>query len=134
MFVTKKMSFSAAHRLFNPKLSEEENREIYGKCSNPHGHGHYYTLEITIKGKIDERTGMIINIDELEDVAKKEIIDKVDHQNLNLDVDFLKDTIPTMENLAKKFWEILKDKIPKGELYKIKIYESGNNYVIYKGD
>lgn len=134
MFVTKKLNFSAAHRLFNPKLSEEENREIYGKCSNPHGHGHYYTLEITIKGEIDERTGMIINIDDLEDVAKKEIIDKVDHKNLNLDVDFLQDIIPTMENLAKKFWDILKDKIPKGELCKIKIYESGNNYVVYKGD
>lgn len=134
MLVTKKLNFSAAHRLFNPKLSEKENWEIYGKCSNPHGHGHYYTVEITIKGEIDEKTGMVINIDELEDVVKREIIDKVDHKNLNLDVDFLKDTIPTMENLAKIFWGILKDKIPKGELYKIKIYESGSNFVVYRGD
>ena len=134
MLVTKKMSFSAAHRLFNPNLSEEENRKIYGKCSNPHGHGHFYTLEITVKGNVDKKTGMLINVDVLKDLINREIIDKVDHKNLNLDVEFLKDIIPTMENLAQKFWEILKKKLPEGELFEIKIHESDDNFVIYRGD
>jgi 6-pyruvoyltetrahydropterin/6-carboxytetrahydropterin synthase len=134
MLVTKKMNFSAAHRLFNPRLDENENREIYGKCSNPHGHGHYYTLEITVKGEIDPKTGMVINVDTLEKVVCREIIDKVDHKNLNLDVDFLKDTIPTMENLVHTFWNILKDKIPEGELFEIKLHESDKNFVVYRGE
>ena len=133
MLVTKKLNFSAAHRLFNPKLDENENREIYGKCSNLHGHGHYYTLEITVKGTIDPKTGMVINVDTLKNVVNEEIIDKVDHKNLNFDVDFLKDTIPTMENLVQVFWDILKDKIPEGELFEIRLHESDENFVVYRG-
>ncbi len=94
------MTFCSGHRLFNPKFSDEKNREIFGDCANPNGHGHNYVLEVTVSGEIDHETGMIINLKELKRIIETEIISKVDHKNLNMDVDFMQGIIPTTENFA----------------------------------
>ncbi len=133
LLVTKRLHFSASHRLHNPKLSDGENREIYGKCNNPHGHGHNYLLEVTVAGKENPKTGMVIDLKQLKEIIQKALIDKVDHAHLNFDVPFLKGKIPTTEILAKEFWKLLQKEIRPGKLYEIKIYESQNNKVIYRG-
>lgn len=134
LLVTKRLSFSSAHRLFNPELNDDENLEIFGKCSYKGGHGHNYYLEVTVSGEIDSETGMIIDIKKLKGIIEKEIIDKLDHRNLNTDVDFLKNTIPTVENIAMNIWEILKNKIDRGKLYEIKLYETEDNVAVYRED
>ncbi len=133
LYLTKKLSFSAAHRLFNPSFTFERNEEVYDKCNNPNGHGHNYILEVTVRGEPDADTGYVIDLKKLKQLINKEIIEKVDHRNLNLDVDFLKDVIPTVENLAVAFWKILKDKLPSGELHKIKLWETENSFIEYFG-
>ena len=133
IFITRKIEFSAGHRLFNPDFSDEKNEATFGLCNNPNGHGHNYVLEVTLSGEVCEDTGMVFDLKELKKLTQREIIDKVDHKNLNVDVDYLKGIIPTAENLAIKFWEILEPKITKGQLYEIKLYESERNYVTYKG-
>ena len=133
IFITRKHEFCASHRLFNPTFSDEKNKSTFGLCNNPNGHGHNYVLEVTLSGEVSDDTGMVFDLKELKKLTHQEIIDKVDHKNLNVDVDFLKDIIPTAENLAIKFWEILEPKITKGQLYEIKLYESERNYVVYKG-
>ena len=133
IFITRKHEFCASHRLFNPTFSDEKNESTFGLCNNPNGHGHNYVLEVTLSGEVSDDTGMVFDLKELKKLTHQEIIDKVDHKNLNVDVDFLKDIIPTAENLAIKFWEILEPKITKGQLYEIKLYESARNYVVYKG-
>ena len=133
IFITRKHEFCASHRLFNPTFSDEKNESTFGLCNNPNGHGHNYVLEVTLSGEVRDDTGMVFDLKELKKLTHQEIINKVDHKNLNVDVDFLKDIIPTAENLAIKFWEILEPKIIKGQLYEIKLYESARNYVVYKG-
>ncbi|MGR3178101.1 MAG: 6-carboxytetrahydropterin synthase [Candidatus Anammoxibacter sp.] len=133
LFITKRLTFSSAHRLFNPELSEEENSKIFGKCSFQGGHGHNYTLEVGICGEVDSKTGMIIDIKELKGIVEREIISKLDHKNLNTDVGFLKDIIPTVENIAVKIWEILVGKIKRGKLYEIKLFETKDNVATYRG-
>jgi 6-pyruvoyltetrahydropterin/6-carboxytetrahydropterin synthase len=133
LLVTKRLHFSASHRLHNPKLSDAQNREIYGKCNNPHGHGHNYLLEVTVAGKENPKTGMVIDLKELKEIIQKRVIDQVDHAHLNFDVPFLKGKIPTTEVLAKEFWKLLQKEIRSGKLYEIKIDESHNNTVVYRG-
>jgi 6-pyruvoyltetrahydropterin/6-carboxytetrahydropterin synthase len=128
------MVFSASHRLFNPVLSDEENFELFDKCSNPNGHGHNYTIEVTVVGDVQEKTGYVIDMKKLKHLIKKEIIDKVDHTNLNMDVDFLLGVNPTVENLVLSFWKMLENKIPNGRLYKIRLYETESSYVDYFGN
>lgn len=134
VYLTRKVNFSAAHRLFNPDFTDEENERIYDKCNNPNWHGHNYTLEVTIKGEINPRTGYVTDLKNLKKIINDEIINKVDHKNLNLDVDFLQGVIPTLENLVVAFWNILKPKIIEGELFKIKLYETENNFIEYFGE
>ena len=134
IFITRKHHFSASHRLYNPSFSSEQNEATFGLCNNPNGHGHNYVLEVTLSGEVCNDTGMVFDLKALKKLTKQEILNKVDHKNLNVDVDFLKDVIPTAENLAIKFWEILEPKITKGKLHKIKLYESERNYVVYKGN
>lgn len=134
LYLTRKFSFSAAHRLFNPIFSDEKNEKIYDKCNNPNWHGHNYVLEVTIKGKVDPRTGYVIDLKNLKKIINDEIINKVDHKNLNLDVDFLQGVIPTLENLVVAFWNVLKPKITDGELFKIKLYETEYNCIEYFGE
>ena len=133
IFITRKHEFCASHRLFNPTFSDEKNESTFGLCNNPNGHGHNYVLEVTLSGEVSDDTGMVFDLKELKKLTHQEIVNKVDHKNLNVDVDFLKDIIPTAENLAIKFWEILEPKVTKGQLYEIKLYESERNYVVYKG-
>lgn len=131
-YVTRRETFSAAHRLFNPEFSEEENKRIYGKCSNPNWHGHNYTLEVVIAGEVDNSTGYVIDLKKLKEIIIENIIVKVDHKNLNIETDFMKGIIPTAENIAAAIWRQLVNKIPSGKLYSVKIYETENNYFEYR--
>ncbi|GBD89715.1 6-carboxy-5,6,7,8-tetrahydropterin synthase [bacterium BMS3Abin04] len=133
IYVTRREVFSASHRLYNERWSDEKNEEVFGKCNNLYGHGHNYVLEITVAGNIDPETGYVIDTKLLKWIIRKNIIEKVDHKHLNLDVDFMKGIIPTAENIAVAFWNQIINKIPSGKLYSIKLYETENNYFEYKG-
>jgi 6-pyruvoyltetrahydropterin/6-carboxytetrahydropterin synthase len=134
VYITRRETFAAAHRLFKPELSDEENFKMFGKCSNPNWHGHNYTLEVTVAGETSPDTGFVLDIKQLKEIIKKYVIDKVDHKNLNLDTDFMKGLIPTSENITTAIWNELDDKIPGGKLYSVKLYETENNYFEYKGE
>ncbi len=134
IYITRKLEFCASHRLFNPEYSDEKNAQIFGMCNNPNGHGHNYVMEVTVRGEVHPETGMVLDLKALKKLVNEEIILKVDHKNLNVDVPFLKDIIPTAENLAIQFWEVLKPKLEGGELHEIKLYESERNFVIYRGN
>lgn len=134
IYVTRRETFSASHRLHNPKLSDEENIKIFGKCNNANGHGHNYILEVIVAGEINPDTGYLIDLKVLKEIIIENVIRKVDHKNLNMDVDFLKDVIPSAENIAVGIWKQLVDKLHAGKLYSVKLYETENNYVEYKGE
>ena len=134
MYITRRETFSAAHRLFKPGLSDKENLKLFGKCSNPNWHGHNYTLEVIVAGEVDPETGFVMDIKELKEIIRDNIISKVDHKNLNLDTDFMKGKIPTSENIVISIWNELVDKITKGKLYSVKLYETENNYFEYRGE
>ncbi len=134
LYVTKAVEFSAAHRLFNPEKSNESNESVYDKCNNFYGHGHNYRVEVTVVGKPAPDTGYVIDLKRLKEIIVQEIINKCDHKHLNFDVDFLKGIIPTMENLSIVFWNILENKLPKGKLHRIRIYETQNSFVDYYGE
>ena len=134
VYVTRKAHFCASHRLFNPAWSDEKNARVFGKCNNPNGHGHNYDLEVTVAGNPPADTGMVIDLKELAAIVDREVVDLVDHKHLNLDVDFMQGVIPTAENMAVAFWKILAPKINGGRLYSIKLYESANNLVEYRGE
>lgn len=134
VYITRKEHFSASHRLYNPSWSDEKNAEVFGKCNNPHGHGHNYDIEVTVAGEPPAETGMVMDLKRLSDIIQAEIVDKVDHKHMNLDVDFLQGMIPTAENMARAFWKILEAKIDEGKLVSIKLYESENNFVEYRGE
>jgi 6-pyruvoyltetrahydropterin/6-carboxytetrahydropterin synthase len=134
VYVTRRAQFSASHRLYNPAFSDEENDRIYDKCNNPSGHGHNYDLEVTIAGEPDPDTGMVIDLKILKKIMNEYVIEKLDHKHLNSDVDFMRGVIPTAENIAKKIWQVLEPNIPAGKLYSIRLYETNNNFVDYKGE
>ena len=134
VYLTRRATFSAAHRLWSDQLSEKENYAIYDKCANAHGHGHNYVLEVTVRGEIDTRTGMVMNLTEMKDIINEQVIDWVDHKHLNYDVAWLEGIIPTAEMLAIKFWERLVHKFPPGLLYEVKLQETENNYAAYRGE
>lgn len=134
LYVTKCIEFSASHRLYNPVFSDEKNETVYDKCNNYYGHGHNYKLEITVAGIPDPETGYVIDLKKLKKLLNESLILKVDHKHLNFDVDFLKGVIPTVENLAVIFWQILTDKIPSGKLHRIRLYETENSFTEYLGE
>ncbi|MBS4033769.1 MAG: 6-carboxytetrahydropterin synthase [Ignavibacterium sp.] len=134
VYITRRETFAAAHRLFKPGLSDEENFKMFGKCSNPQWHGHNYTLEVVVSGNIDPETGFVMDLKELKKIIHKYVIDKVDHKNLNLDTDFMQGIIPTSENICIAIWNQLQDKITAGKLYTVKLYETENNYFEYRGE
>lgn len=115
-------------------LSDTDNERIYDKCNNRHGHGHNYVLEVTVRGIPDPMTGYVLDLKRLRDIIDEHIIEKVDHRHLNEDVDFLRGIIPTAENLAWAFWQVLEPLIPSGTLHSIRVYESENNFVEYRGE
>ncbi len=134
VYITRRETFAAAHRLFKPELTDEENFKKFGKCSNPNWHGHNYTLEVTVSGEINTDTGFVLDIKQLKELIREFVISKVDHKNLNLDTDFMSGLIPTSENITMAIWNQLHDKIPGGKLYSVKLYETENNYFEYKGE
>jgi len=134
VYLTRRETFAAAHRLFKPELSDKENYELFGKCSNPNWHGHNYTLEVTVIGEVDSETGFVLDIKKLKDIILENVISKVDHKNLNIDTDFMKGIIPTSENITIAIWNQLANIIPGGKLYSVKLYETENNYFEYKGE
>jgi 6-pyruvoyltetrahydropterin/6-carboxytetrahydropterin synthase len=131
--VTRRLKFNAAHRVHNPALSDEENSRIFGKCNNPHGHGHNYTLDVSVAGEINPETGYVFDLSSLKALVKREVVDVVDHHNLNIDVPFMRDVIPTAENMIVQIWKILEGKITSGHLVRIVLWETENNYVEYDG-
>ena len=133
--VCRKAHFNAAHRLFNKKWSDEKNFKVFGKCSNKNWHGHNFTIYVTVKGVPNPDTGFVINLKELSQIVKDEVIEPLDHKNLNLDVPFLKGMLASTENIVIQIWEIIKEPIEKagGELAKIKLVETENNFVEYFG-
>jgi len=131
--VTRRMRFNAAHRVHNPALSDAENSAIFGKCNNPNWHGHNYTLDVSVEGGVDAGTGYVCDLSKLKDIVEREIIDRVDHKNFNLDVAFMEGVIPTSENIVLAFWKILESKIRPGRLTRLVLWETENNYVEYTG-
>ncbi len=134
--ITRRETFNAAHRLYCHEWDDEKNLQVFGKCSNPQWHGHNYTLFVTVRGYIDDTTGFVLNMKDLSDIIKTRVIEKLDHKNINLEVDFMKGKIPSAENVAKAIWEQLKQPIREhgGELYRVKLIETENNYVEYFGE
>jgi 6-pyruvoyltetrahydropterin/6-carboxytetrahydropterin synthase len=126
VLVSRRESFNAAHQLLDPSLSEEENRRIFGKCVNLHGHN--YVLDVVVAGKIDHASGYVCDLKELSDVIREQIIRDVDHRNLNTDVPWLEGIIPTAENLALAFWERLKAELPGGQLRSVRVSETDKNW------
>jgi 6-pyruvoyltetrahydropterin/6-carboxytetrahydropterin synthase len=132
-FITRRLTFSAAHRLHSDKLSAEENRKIFGKCNQPNGHGHNYEVEVTVAGPIDAATGMVFNLTDLKDVMEDVIEHDIDHKNLNMDVPAFKTLNPTAENIAVVLWNLLEKRLKPGLLHEVKLIETENNFVSYRG-
>ena len=135
IYLTRRERFSAAHRMFRQDWTDEKNMEVFGKCSNPRWHGHNYELFVTIKGEISAETGFIMNVGRLKDIIRTRIINRIDHRNINLEVDFMKGKIATTENLAISIWEELKPFIEKegAKLHCVRICETENNSIEYYG-
>ena len=131
--VTRRLTFNAAQRVHNPELSDLENARLFGKCNTPNWHGHNYTLDVSVTGEIDPRTGYVVDLGRLRDVVEREVIDLVDHRNFNLDVAFMKDSIPTSENIIVAFWNILEPAVKPSSLTRLVLWETENNYAEYAG-
>lgn len=125
--ITKRMTFCAGHRMYKPELSDAENLRIFGECSSPGGHGHNYVLEVSVSGEVDPATGMIINLKELKQVIEREIVAKVDHKNLNIEVEFMRGLVPSTEAFAGKIFEILDRALGRNLLSRVVLWESENN-------
>jgi len=134
-YVTRKFHFSASHRVANPELSDDENFRLFGKCSNPNGHGHNYYLEVTVGGEVQKELGFVLDLRKLNDIVEENVVSKVDHKNLNVDVEFMKGINPTTENLAEQFWKQIERKIKNNncKLYSVKLFETDKNIVEYRG-
>jgi 6-pyruvoyltetrahydropterin/6-carboxytetrahydropterin synthase len=132
--VTRLLRFNAAHRVHNPALSDDENRSLFGKCNNPNWHGHNYTLEVSVRGPIDERTGYVIDLGGLRDIVEREVVNETDHRNFNIDVPYMAGTIPTTENIVVAMWRVLSPVVAPGTLVRLRLWETENNYVEYEGE
>jgi 6-pyruvoyltetrahydropterin/6-carboxytetrahydropterin synthase len=134
VYLTRRAVFSASHRLHSPALSDAENRQLFGKCNLANGHGHNYVLEVTVRGEVDPRTGMVMNLADLKSAISEAIEAEFDHRHLNIDCPSLKNINPTTENLVVVFWRKLENKLPKGMLYELRLHETENNVATYRGD
>jgi 6-pyruvoyltetrahydropterin/6-carboxytetrahydropterin synthase len=136
VYIIRREHFSAAHRLFLPENSDEENYRIFGKCSNPNWHGHNYVLFVTVKGEVDPKTGLTIHLRHVSRLIEEKILSKVDHRNLNLEVDFLKGKVPTSENVAIGIWNELEEELRNlgGILHCVRLEQSENNIIEYFGN
>ena len=137
VYVSRKEHFNAAHKLYNPNWSAEKNEEVFGPCANSNWHGHNFDMIVTVKGDPDPDTGFVIDLKQLSTLIRTLVIDKLDHKNLNLDVDFMQGKMASCENLVMEIWKILQPEIPQisktGMLHSIKLYETPRNFVEYFG-
>ncbi|XP_056153369.1 6-pyruvoyl tetrahydrobiopterin synthase isoform X2 [Lampris incognitus] len=133
-YITRVQSFSACHRLHSVKLSDEDNKRTFGKCNNPNGHGHNYKVEVTVRGSIDRTTGMVMNLTDLKKCIHEVIMIPLDHKHLDKDVPYFADVVSTTENLAVYIWDNMVKVLPPNLLYEVKIYETDNNIVVYRGE
>lgn len=136
IYITRRERFNAAHRLFREDYSDVRNLEVFGKCSNPNWHGHNYTLFVTVKGEVDPATGFLVNLKDLSEIINQFVIEKLDHRNINVEVDFMKGKLASTENLAIGIWNELKTPIDQlgAALFKVQLYETENNFVEYLGE
>lgn len=135
VYLTRSEHFNAAHKLYNPNWTPEKNDEVFGKCANQNWHGHNYELLVTVKGKPDPDTGFVFDVKRLSIIIKEHIIEKLDHRNLNVDVDFMEGQMCSTENLAIAIWQQLVPHLPVGvQLHAIKLYETPRIYVEYFGE
>ena len=135
IYLTRVEHFNAAHKLYNPEWDREKNEAVFGKCANENWHGHNYELFVTIKGEINNETGFLYDAKKLSILIKEQVLDKLDHKNLNVEVDFLKGKMCSTENLAKGIWQQLQTQLPPEiKLHCIKLYETPRIYVEYFGD
>jgi 6-pyruvoyltetrahydropterin/6-carboxytetrahydropterin synthase len=135
IYITRRERFNAAHKLYREEWTAEHNLEVFGKCSNPNWHGHNYELYITVKGEPDQLTGFVIDLKVLSRIIREKVIDKLDHRNINLDVDFMKDKIASTETLAVAIWEQIEPSVKSAGaiLHSVKLFETENNFVEYFG-
>ncbi|HVD61057.1 MAG TPA: 6-carboxytetrahydropterin synthase [Gemmatimonadaceae bacterium] len=131
--VTRRLRFNAAHRVYNPSFTDAENESTFGKCNNPNWHGHNYILDVSVEGAIDEKTGYVIDLSKVKELVTRELLSKVDHKNMNLDVPFMEGRIPTSENIIVEFWKILEPALAPAKLVRLVLWETENNYVEYTG-
>jgi 6-pyruvoyltetrahydropterin/6-carboxytetrahydropterin synthase len=135
VYLTRVEHFNAAHKLYNPSWSPEKNEEVFGKCANENWHGHNYELYVTVKGAPDPETGFVFDVKRLSNIIREHVIEKVDHRNLNVDVDFMKDKMCSTENLSIEIWKQLAPQLPSGiRLHCIKLYETPRIFVEYFGE
>ena len=132
--LTRRYSFAASHRLHVDALSPEENRATFGKCSNRQGHGHNYTLEVTVEGVIDPTSGFVVDLKQLKDIMEREVVSIYDHRHLNHEVPEFKTTVPTTENIAIAIWRRLEGKIPGAKLHRIRVYEMPDLFADFYGE
>ena len=134
ILLTRKAEFSSAHYYWNDQWSPEENERVFGKCANRNGHGHNYTLEVTVSGEVDATSGFVVDLKDLKDILEREVVSVYDHRHLNLEVPEFRTTIPTTENIAIAVWRRLEDKIPGAKLYRVRVYEMADLFAEYFGE
>lgn len=134
VYLTRKCEFSASHYYHNPAFSPEENQRVFGKCANLDGHGHNYTLEITVKGDVDRTTGFVVDLKQLKDILNDEVVEAMDHRHLNKEVAEFAAQIPTTENLAIAIWKRLDSKLKLAKLHRVRVYEMPDLFVDFYGE
>lgn len=132
--ISRRATFNASHRLHSHQLSEAENKTLFGKCNRVNGHGHNYVLEVTLRGDLDQKSGILFDLTKLKSIIDETVIQKVDHLHLNMDVKPFDTINPTAENMAIVFWDWLVKEIPAGLLFEVKLHETENNVAIYRGE
>lgn len=135
MLITRKAEFSASHRCYNPRLTEQENLDLYGESASSHGHGHNYSLEVTLEGEPDPVTGMVVDLKLLKDVIQREVVEPMDHRHLNYEVPPFDAVVPTAENVIKEIWRRLEPhlRFANARLHSLRLYETADLYVDYAG-
>lgn len=134
IYLTRKCEFSASHYYHSPEFSPEENRRIFGKCNNPNGHGHNYTLEVTVRGDVNPQSGFVVDLKELKEILNREVLDVLDHRFLNKEVPEFATRIPTTENLAISIWHRIEPKLQAAQLHRVRVYETADLFVDYYGE
>jgi 6-pyruvoyltetrahydropterin/6-carboxytetrahydropterin synthase len=134
MLITRRADFSSSHFYWSDRLSPEENARVFGKCANRNGHGHNYTLEVTVRGEIDPVTGFVLDLKELKEILRREVVDAYDHRHLNLELPEFRHTVPTTENIAIAIWGRLRERIPGASLHRVRVYETPDLFADYYGE